>query len=214
MNQWDTVDLPSRFLLPSRDYLPSPQSDFIPSLPPAQSQPTTQNIRRGTHLNLEIVTGQRTGANWIICKFALICASWGVTLLNPCVLVSPTHILNYLRDAAAAAAKSLQSCPTVCDPIDGSPLGSPVPGILQARTEANKYFRSQSCFYSTFCNNIYDSTVNHEYQGQEYMSSVFVSWLITHVFWWLVHALSLKRNGWPLALQRLLKSHNIKWVVS
>ena len=30
--------------------------------------------------------------------------------------------------------KSLQSCPTLCDPIDGSPLGSPVPGILQART--------------------------------------------------------------------------------
>ena len=35
---------------------------------------------------------------------------------------------------AAAAAKSLQSCPTLCDPIDGSPLGYPVPGILQART--------------------------------------------------------------------------------
>ena len=36
--------------------------------------------------------------------------------------------------AAAAAAKSLQSCPTLCDPIDGSPPGFPVPGILQART--------------------------------------------------------------------------------
>ena len=35
---------------------------------------------------------------------------------------------------AAAAAKSLQSYPTLCDPIDGSPPGSPVPGILQART--------------------------------------------------------------------------------
>ena len=35
---------------------------------------------------------------------------------------------------AAAAAKSLQSCPTLCDPVDGSPPGSPVPGILQART--------------------------------------------------------------------------------
>ena len=33
-----------------------------------------------------------------------------------------------------AAAKSLQLCPTLCDPIDGSPPGSPVPGILQART--------------------------------------------------------------------------------
>ena len=36
--------------------------------------------------------------------------------------------------AAAAAAKSLQSCPTLCDPIDGSPPGPAIPGILQART--------------------------------------------------------------------------------
>ena len=39
-----------------------------------------------------------------------------------------------MNSAAAAAAKSLQSCPTLCDPIDGSPPGSPVPEILQART--------------------------------------------------------------------------------
>ena len=39
-----------------------------------------------------------------------------------------------LHAAAAAAAKSLQSCRTLCDPIDGSPPGSAVPGILQART--------------------------------------------------------------------------------
>ena len=38
-----------------------------------------------------------------------------------------------LVTAAAAAAKSLQSCPTLFDPIDGSPPGSPIPGILQAR---------------------------------------------------------------------------------
>ena len=38
------------------------------------------------------------------------------------------------KTSAAAAAKSLQLCPTLCDPIDGSPPGSPVPGILQART--------------------------------------------------------------------------------
>ena len=38
------------------------------------------------------------------------------------------------NSASAAAAKSLQSCPTLCDPIDGSPPGSPVPGILQVRT--------------------------------------------------------------------------------
>ena len=40
----------------------------------------------------------------------------------------------YVPAAAAAAAKSLQSCLTLCDPMDGSPLGSSVPGILQART--------------------------------------------------------------------------------
>ena len=39
-----------------------------------------------------------------------------------------------MHNLSAAAAKSLQSCPTLCDPIDSSPLGSPVPGILQART--------------------------------------------------------------------------------
>ena len=44
-------------------------------------------------------------------------------------------MLSYLpAAAAAAAAKSLRSCPTLCDPIDGSPPGSRVPGILQART--------------------------------------------------------------------------------
>ena len=44
----------------------------------------------------------------------------------------PIHII--FNMLAAAAAKSLQSCPTLCDPIDGSPPGSLVPGILQART--------------------------------------------------------------------------------
>ena len=42
-------------------------------------------------------------------------------------------IMGKAKVAAAAAAKSLQSCPTLCDPIDSSPPGSPVPGILQAR---------------------------------------------------------------------------------
>ena len=45
-----------------------------------------------------------------------------------------TFIEHFLLAAAAAAAKSLQSCLTLCDPVDGSPPGSPVPGILQART--------------------------------------------------------------------------------
>ena len=41
---------------------------------------------------------------------------------------------NFIPGHAAAAAKSLQSCLTLCNPIDGGPPGSPVPGILQART--------------------------------------------------------------------------------
>ena len=54
-------------------------------------------------------------------------ASWSLTYtLCACVWLWRKH--------AAAAAKSLQSCPTLCDPRDGSPPGSPIPGILQART--------------------------------------------------------------------------------
>ena len=55
------------------------------------------------------------------------------------------------RQAAAAAAESLQSCPTLCDPIDGSPPGSPVPGILQARTlewGAIAFFTNSDCLDS------------------------------------------------------------------
>ena len=48
--------------------------------------------------------------------------------------IFPTQESNPVSHIAAAAAKSLQSCPTLCDPIDGSPPGSAVPGILQART--------------------------------------------------------------------------------
>ena len=48
-------------------------------------------------------------------------------------------------ECSAAAAKSLQSCPTLCDPIDGSPPGSPVPGILQARTLESESEVAQSC---------------------------------------------------------------------
>ena len=53
-------------------------------------------------------------------------ASWVQSLLG--------ELRSCMPHAAAAAAKSLQSCPTLCDPIDGSPPGSPVPGILQAKT--------------------------------------------------------------------------------
>ena len=55
---------------------------------------------------------------------------------KPFLTVGRTAIILTYFDtfAAAAAAKSLQSCLTLCDPIDGSPPGSPIPGILQERT--------------------------------------------------------------------------------
>ena len=60
-----------------------------------------------------------------------------IPFANPLVWTRPLCLLKTQKQwgvAAAAAAKSLQSCPTLCDPIDGSPPGFPVPGILQART--------------------------------------------------------------------------------
>ena len=58
------------------------------------------------------------------CKLTTILEEEGNIMLDPTPLSNPT----------AAAAKSLQSCPTLCDPVDGSPPGSPDPRILQART--------------------------------------------------------------------------------
>ena len=67
---------------------------------------------------------------------------WGIlpielgatSILNNFYIFRQHKITTDLFPAAAAAAKSLQSCPTLCNPIDGSPPGSTVPGILQART--------------------------------------------------------------------------------
>ena len=53
---------------------------------------------------------------------------------NVMFYVNYISVNTILKRAAAAAAKLLQSCPTLCDPIDSSPPGSPVLGILQART--------------------------------------------------------------------------------
>ena len=58
--------------------------------------------------------------------------AWWVTVYR--VTLSRTSLKQLSMAAAGAAAKSLQSCPTLCDPTEGSPPGSPVPGILQART--------------------------------------------------------------------------------
>ena len=75
--------------------------------------------------------------------------------------ISPSYPLYCLflisYSAAAAAAKLLQSCPTLCDPIDGSPPGSPVPGILQTRT--------LEWVAISFSNAYWISTMTHEAWG-------------------------------------------------
>ena len=81
---------------------------------------------------------------WNISIILLLLNSFFIYLIPAYLLVMKTkhnYFIYYIYlweawviDAAAAAAKSLQSCPTLCDPIDGSPPSSPVLGILQART--------------------------------------------------------------------------------
>ena len=56
------------------------------------------------------------------------------SLLSISLILGYIYVSFFLELVVNAAAKSLQLCPTLCDPIDGSPPGSPVPGILQART--------------------------------------------------------------------------------
>ena len=76
-----------------------------------------------------------TSSHW---KFASIGLAKKFVRVFPELKPKRTFWLNQyfisVSRSAAAAAKSLQSCPTLCDPIDGSPPGSPVHGILQART--------------------------------------------------------------------------------
>ena len=75
---------------------------------------------------------------------------------------------------AAAAAKLLQSCPTLCDPTDSSPPGSPVPGILQARTlESSAILLHRGYIYTHTYTRIYAHTHTHTYAYiNEYYSDI------------------------------------------
>ena len=64
----------------------------------------------------------------LTCHYSSI---WSLLFCGP---LAQIFLICFGQIAPTATAKSLQSCPTLCDPIDGSPPGSPVPGILQART--------------------------------------------------------------------------------
>ena len=71
------------------------------------------------------------GLTWQVGGLRIFLGSDG-RFLKMVLMVTLQKTLLYVY--TAATAKSLQSCPTLCDPIDGSPPGSPIPGILQART--------------------------------------------------------------------------------
>ena len=100
--------------------------------------------------------------------------------------------------AAAAAAKSCQSCPTLCIPTDGSPPGSPIPGILQARTlewvaisfsNACKWkvkVKSLSCvqLFVTPWTAAYQAPLSMGFSRQEYRSRVP---LLSPIFYWFHH---------------------------
>ena len=96
------------------------------------------------------------------------------------------YVWIYEGQSAAAAAKSLQSCPTLCKPIDGSSPGSPVPGILQARTlewlaisfsnawKGKVKVKSLSCarLFSTPWSAAYQAPPSMGFSRQEYWSGV------------------------------------------
>ena len=89
------------------------------------------NWRYGIYL-LYLIRKLYKSIKTLNCKVAQIRTKW------ICYKSTKTFCIVYFSNfekgaAAAAAAKSLQSCPTLCDPIDESPPGSPVPGIFQAR---------------------------------------------------------------------------------
>ena len=96
---------------------------------------------------------------------------------------------NWTYCAAAAAAKSLQSCPTLGDPIDGSPPDSPIPGILQARTlelvaisffnawkwKVNVKSLSHAQLLESQCTAAYQAPPSTGFSRQEYWSGVPLS---------------------------------------
>ena len=96
----------------------------------------------GETSGLQSTGPQRVGQNWvcITTKNYLLLKSYQARNRDKYpgdVATDQVHLASSTECAlhnSAAAAKLLQSCPTLCDPIDGSPPGSPVPGILQART--------------------------------------------------------------------------------
>ena len=98
------------------------------------------DVKRISGVTLQHLPQSITHATQIhLCEYNKFCVQLSHDSIWPLFLWKLTKVGGINNSAAtaaaaAAAAKLLQSCPTLCDPIDGSPPGSPVPGILQART--------------------------------------------------------------------------------
>ena len=126
-----------------------------------------------------------------------------------------------LLHVAAAAAKSLQSCPTLCDPIDSSPRGSPIHGILQARTlewvaisfsnawtwKVKVKSLSRVRLFVTPWTAAYQAPPSMEFSRQEYWSGVPLpspSFMLVNIikFLWYFHKLikhlNINRRLWPV----------------
>ena len=104
---------------------------------------TTEQQTWRQRLEFKIMRGKTQGSISVLnlselFQLPALCCCCSVS--QSCLTLQPHELLcasfpfPSISPAAAAAAKSLQSCPTLCDPIDGSSPGSLVPGILQART--------------------------------------------------------------------------------
>ena len=82
-------------------------------------------IKKKNHVRGKLPSSVQFSSGHLLSRVQLFATPWTVAR-QASLSITNTH--------AAATAKSLQSCPTLCDPIDGSPPGSIIPGILQART--------------------------------------------------------------------------------
>ena len=141
----------------------------------------------------------------ILVMFTSGSADWCMNRLNVMLFLNPSYLaglpnIQNTKFRAAAAAKSRQSCPTLCDPIDGSPAGSPVPGILQARTPewADIFFSNAwkwkvkvkwlSCVWllATPWTAAYQAPLSMGFSRQEYWSGVPLPSLFLGERWYLI----------------------------
>ena len=109
----------------------------LKELTSAQRREQQQTLEQGRAVQLSVLGVQKKGHCWWLGHLfavGIFCFQKFYPLPQRFLNGSIMYYIHAHMNAAATAAKSLQSCPTLCDPINSSPPGSPIPGILQART--------------------------------------------------------------------------------